>query len=92
MTINYDVAEGIDLPSITHVNNTARIQTVEADINPLYHHYLTELKNLTGHGVSINTSFNRNKEPIVNSPKDAISSFFGSGMDALVIGDFLIEK
>jgi len=92
MTINYDVHEDLDLPSITHVDGTARIQTVESAVNPLYYDYLQQLKSITGHGVSINTSFNRNREPIVNTPIDAVSAYCGSGMDALIIGDFVLEK
>jgi len=92
MTINYDVRPGLNLPSITHVDQTARVQTVNQTVNPMFYQYLTELKKLTGHGISINTSFNRNREPIVHSPLHALSAYFGSGMDALVIGNYILEK
>jgi carbamoyltransferase len=92
MTINYQVKAGHNIPSITHVNNTARIQTVNEEQNPLYFAYLRELKEKIDVGMSINTSFNRNQEPMIHNPIEAISAFFGSGMDALVIGDFLLEK
>jgi carbamoyltransferase len=92
MTINYEVIDAALAPSITHVNQTARIQTVNAHQNLLYHSYLKNLKKEIGIGISINTSFNRNQEPIVHQPIEAVSSFYGSGMDALIIGDFLLEK
>lgn len=92
MTINYQVKAGHNIPSITHVNNTARIQTVNKDQNPLYYAYLRELKKNIGLGMSINTSFNRNQEPMIHNPIEAISAFYGSGMEAMIIGDFLLEK
>lgn len=92
MTINYKVKEPALNPAISHVNETARIQTVRKSDNPLYHEYLSQLKQKIGVGMSINTSFNRNQEPMVHSPKDAVSAYFGSGIDALVIGNFLLEK
>ena len=92
MTINYQVKAGHNIPSITHVNNTARIQTVNKDQNPLYYAYLRELKENIGLGMSINTSFNRNQEPMIHNPIEAISAFYGSGIDAMIIGDFLLEK
>ena len=92
MTMNYEVVEGGELTSTTHVDNTARVQTVNEDQNRLYNSYLKELKQEIGYGVSINTSFNRNKEPIVNTPIEAVSAFYGSGMDALIIGNYLLKK
>ena len=92
MTINYKVKPGHDVPSITHVNNTARIQTVSKEQNPLFYAYLSELKQTIGVGMSINTSFNRNQEPVIHNPIEAISAFYGSGIDALIIGDFILEK
>lgn len=92
MTINYDVHNGDIIPSVNHVNNTARIQTVNQKQNPLFFEYLSSLKQHIGVGMSINTSFNRNQEPMIHSPIDAVSAFYGSGMDALVIGNFLVQK
>lgn len=80
------------LPSITHEDGTTRPQTVSQQQNPLYWGCLKKIKELLGTGVSINTSFNRNREPIVNTPKEALASFWGSGMDSLVIGNFLLRK
>jgi carbamoyltransferase len=99
MTITYDVTpQGqCQLAGVTHVDNTARIQTVRNNLereNPetSYYRYLTQLKKLNGHGVSLNTSFNRSNEPIVECPRDAISCFYGSGIDSLIIGNYLITK
>ena len=94
MTITYDANERSvkEIPAVVHVDQTARIQTVNRETSPLYHEYLTELKKLTGIGVSLNTSFNRNNEPIVCSPVDAVSAFYGCGMDGLIIGDFVLKK
>jgi carbamoyltransferase len=92
MTVNYEVKEEQQMPSISHINKTARIQTVNQNDNALFYEYLQELKKKIGLGVSINTSFNRNQEPIIHSPIDAVSAFYGSGIDALLIGDFLIQK
>jgi len=92
MTVNYEVKDPAKTPSITHVNNTARIQTVEQNENPLFYEYLRNLKKEIGVGMSINTSFNRNQEPMIHNPIEAVSAFYGSGMDALVIGNFILEK
>ncbi len=92
MTINYDVIDAKRTPSIVHVNNTARIQTVAQADNPMFYAYLQNLKQKIGVGMSINTSFNRNQEPMIHNPIEAVSSFYGSGMDALVIGSFILEK
>jgi carbamoyltransferase len=80
------------IPSVTHVDGTARPQTVEKDVNPLYWQVIKEFGARTGVPVIMNTSFNLRGEPIVCSPTDAIRTFFSSGMDALVIGSFLVEK
>lgn len=92
MTINARVVEAEKFPSITHVDGTARVQSVSAAENPLYHSLLVHLKSITGSGVCVNTSFNRSNEPMAGTPRDAISIFFGSGLDALVMGPFLIQK
>lgn len=94
MTINYDVTELAKekIPSVVHVDNTARIQTVNKNQNELYYKFLSHLKEITGIGVCLNTSFNVNNEPIVNTPREAVATFFGSGMDCLVIGNYILEK
>jgi carbamoyltransferase len=80
------------IPSVTHVDGSARPQTVEKEINPLYWRLIDEFGKGTGVPVLMNTSFNLRGEAIVHTPTDAIRTFFSSGMDALVIGSFLVEK
>jgi carbamoyltransferase len=80
------------VPAVTHVDGSARPQTVEKEINPLYWRLIDEFEKHTGVPVVMNTSFNLRGEAIVHSPTDAIRTFFSSGMDALVIGSFLVEK
>jgi carbamoyltransferase len=80
------------IPSVTHVDGSARPQTVEKEINPLYWRLIDRFGRRTGVPVIMNTSFNLRGEAIVNTPTDAIRTFFSSGMDALVIGNFVVEK
>ena len=80
------------IPAVTHVDGSARPQTVERDINPLYWRLLDEFEERTGIPVILNTSFNLRGEAIVNTPTEAVRTFFSSGMDALIIGSFLVEK
>jgi carbamoyltransferase len=80
------------IPSVTHVDGSARPQTVEREINPLYYRLIDEFGKITGVPVIMNTSFNLRGEAIVHTPTDAIRTFFSSGMDALAIGNFLVEK
>jgi carbamoyltransferase len=80
------------IPSVTHVDGSARPQTVEKEINPLYWKLIDEFGKRTGVPVIMNTSFNLRGEAIVHTPTDAIRTFFSSGMDALIMGSFLAEK
>jgi len=80
------------IPAVTHVDGTARPQTVEKESTPLYWRLISKFGEKTGVPVIMNTSFNLRGEPIVCTPTDAIRTFFSSGMDALVIGSFLVEK
>jgi len=80
------------VPAITHVDGSARMQTVRKDINPLYHSLITEFGKISGVPVLLNTSFNVMGEPIVESPYDAIRCFFSTGLDKLVIGKCVISK
>jgi carbamoyltransferase len=80
------------IPSVTHVDGSARPQTVERDVNPLYWQLISGFGQRTGVPVVMNTSFNLRGEPIVCTPTDAVRTFFSSGMDALVIGTFVVEK
>lgn len=80
------------IPAVTHVDGSARPQTVEKEINPLYWRLIDEFGKRTGVPVVMNTSFNLRGEAIVHTPTDAIRTFYSSGMDALVIGSFVVEK
>jgi carbamoyltransferase len=80
------------IPSVTHVDGSARPQTVEEEINPLYYRVIDEFGKRTGVPVVMNTSFNLRGEAIVHTPTDALRTFFSSGMDALFLGSFLVEK
>jgi carbamoyltransferase len=80
------------IPAVTHVDGSARPQTVEREVNPLYWRLIDEFAKRTGVPVVMNTSFNLRGEAIVNTPTDAVRTFFSSGMDALLIGCFLVEK
>ncbi|HLL96667.1 MAG TPA: carbamoyltransferase C-terminal domain-containing protein, partial [Spirosoma sp.] len=81
-----------DLPSITHIDFSARIQTVHKDTNPRYHQLIEAFKQLTGYGVIVNTSFNVRGEPIVCTPDDAYRCFMRTEMDYLVVGNYLFDK
>jgi carbamoyltransferase len=80
------------IPAVTHVDGSARPQTVEKEVNPLYWRLIDEFGKLTGVPMLMNTSFNLRGEAIVHTPTDAVRTFFSSGMDALVIGGFLVQK
>ncbi len=80
------------IPAVTHVDGSARIQTIRRDQNPLYHDLISAFAKRTGCPVIINTSFNVRGEPIVESPKDAINCFLHTHMDYLVLGHFLVSK
>jgi carbamoyltransferase len=80
------------LPAITHVDGSARLHSVSKLTNPLFHDLLEKFGALTGTPVLLNTSFNIQGEPIIESPEDAIRCFFSTGLDALVVGSFLITK
>lgn len=81
-----------DIPAVTHVDYSARIQTVHAETNPRYHALLTRFKEKTGCPVLVNTSFNVRGEPIVCTPEDAFHCFMGTELDLLVAGNCLLRK
>ncbi len=81
-----------DLPSITHIDYSARIQSVNRETNPRYWGLIQEFKKLTGYGVIVNTSFNVRGEPIVCTPDDAYRCFMRTEMDYLVMGNYLLDK
>ncbi len=80
------------IPAVTHVDYSARIQTVHADTNPRYHALITKFKELTGCPVLVNTSFNVRGEPIVCTPEDAFRCFMGTEIDWLVCGNAILRK
>jgi carbamoyltransferase len=77
---------------VTHIDYSARIQTVSAATNPLFHRLLTRFKALTGCPVLVNTSFNVRGEPIVCTPEDAFRCFMGNELDLLVVGRCVLKK
>lgn len=81
-----------DIPAVTHVDYSARIQTVHAETNPRYHDLIRRFGDRTGCPLLVNTSFNVRGEPIVCTPEDAFRCFMGTELDALAIGDCLLEK
>ena len=81
-----------EIPAVTHVDYTARIQTVTKETNKIYYNLLNKFKEKTNCPILINTSFNIRGEPIVNSPEDAFRCFMGTNLDVLVIGNFYLEK
>jgi carbamoyltransferase len=81
-----------DIPAVTHIDYSARIQTVDKLENPEFHALLTEFKNKTGYGCLVNTSFNVRGEPIVCTPEDAYLCFMRTEMDALVLDDCVLLK
>jgi carbamoyltransferase len=80
------------LPAITHVDGTGRLQTVRKEENPRYYRLIETFGQATGVPVVLNTSFNLKGEPIVNTPQQAFQTFQRSGMDILVLGNYIIEK
>ena len=81
-----------DIPAVTHVDYSARIQTVDGKWNPLYYRIIKEFEKLTGCGVIVNTSFNVRGEPIVCTPQDAYLCFMRSDMDVLVLENYILYK
>lgn len=80
------------IPAVIHIDRTARPQTVDRETNPRFHSLIKYFYQITGVPVVLNTSFNVKGEPIVNSPQDALRCFFATGLDYLILGDFLVSK
>jgi len=80
------------IPAVTHVDYSARLQTVSRNVNPLFHELISAFYKLTGCPVLVNTSFNVRGEPIVNTPEDAFRCFMNTEMDVLAMGSFMILK
>jgi carbamoyltransferase len=94
MLLVFDVLERrrSEVPAITHVDGTARVQTVSRDDNPVYWRLIKSFEELTGVPMVVNTSFNDNDEPIVCTPHDALKCFLKTNLDGLALGPFWIEK
>ena len=80
------------IPAVTHVDYSARIQTVDSEVNPRYHQLISAFKDLTGCPMLVNTSFNVRGEPIVSSPEDSYRCLMGTGIEVLVIGNCFLRK
>lgn len=80
------------LPGITHVDGTARVQTVAADTNPSFHELLKHVGDTTGREMVLNTSFNVKGQPMVNTPEEAIETFLGTGIDVLFLGEAAVRR
>ena len=81
-----------EIPAVVHADGSSRVQSVHRATNPRYHELLSHFERITGVPVVMNTSFNLKGEPIVCTPRDAVQTFYTSGLDDLVIGDFLVSK
>jgi carbamoyltransferase len=100
MTVEEEALFGIEklnvprssVPAITHVDYSARIQTVHKDTNPRYHALISNFKKVTSCPLVVNTSFNVRGEPIVCTPKDAFKCFMGTDLDVLAVGSYLLIK
>ena len=80
------------VPAITHIDYSARVQTVHANTNARFYSLISRFKKITGCPILVNTSFNIRGEPIVCSPTDAFKCFMGTNLDFLVIGDYFLIK
>lgn len=87
-----DVKKSVSIPSVTHIDNSARIHTVRKEQNPLYYSLLKEFQKLSGTPILLNTSFNLRGHTMTNDPEKAIWTFLNSDMDYLVMGNYLISK
>ena len=81
-----------DIPAVTHVDYSARVQTVHRETNPRFHALLEAFKERSGCPVLVNTSFNVRGEPIVCTPEDAFRCFMGSDIETLVVGNCILDK
>ena len=81
-----------EIPAVTHVDYSARIQTVHAETNPRFHALLSAFKRKTGCPVLVNTSFNVRGEPIVRTPEEAFRCFMGTELDVLAVGNLYLQK
>ena len=80
------------IPAVVHVDGTSRPQTVRREVNQRYYDVIKNFGAITGENVILNTSFNVKGEPIICHPREAIKCFFDTGLDVLVLGDFILKK
>lgn len=94
MIVTVDVREEHrhSLPAITHVNGSVRVQTVSKEDNADFHVLLEEVGKLTGREMVLNTSFNVKGQPIVNTPREALETFLGTGIEYLFLGNILVRR
>ena len=94
MVTSFEVNEGVSerIPAVVHQDRTARPQIVRKSNNARYHKLIDEFRKITGEGAILNTSFNIKGEPIVCNPREAIKCFYDTGLDVLVLGDYVIKK
>ena len=94
MLLVFDVLEHrrAEVPAITHVDGTARVQTVSRAENPMYWELIKAFEEITGVPMVVNTSFNDNEEPIVCTPSDAMRCFLKTGLDGLALGPFWVDR
>jgi carbamoyltransferase len=94
MIVAYYIQEAMwnQIPSVVHVDGTIRPQVVTKVINPLYYTLLMNLGKRTGHPIVLNTSLNVRGEPIIRTPLEAVRCFYSNGLDAMVIGNFILKK
>jgi len=94
MVSSFEAKAGIKerIPAVVHEDNTARPQRVKADINQRYHKLITAFGKITGESILLNTSFNIKGEPVICNPREAIKCFYDTGLDILVLGNYLIRK
>jgi carbamoyltransferase len=91
-TLDVDHTVKDKLAAVVHVDDTARVQTVRSSDNEIYYDLIARYRDSTGTPAIMNTSFNLKGQPIVETPRDAIMTFFGCGLDALVLGNFIVRK
>ena len=91
-TVNVREKYRADLPAITHVNGSARVQTVSAEDHPVFHRLLKAVGETTGREMVLNTSFNVKGQPIVNTPRQAIETFLETDIDYLFLGNSRLTK
>ena len=84
-------AKRVEIPAVTHVDGSGRLQTVKASANPRYHALISAFRDITGVPMVLNTSFNEN-EPVVCTPAEALDCFLRTNMDVLVLGDFMLRR